>query len=110
LDQLAEARKGFTSDEWRELLLRSIGIEPEELSERQKNALLLRMVPFVERNYNMVELGPRGTGKSHLFQQISPYSHLISGGKATVAKMFVENTQRGRRGLVCQYDVICLMK
>jgi len=107
LDQLAEARKGFTSDEWRELLLRSIGIEPEELSERQKNALLLRMVPFVERNYNMVELGPRGTGKSHLFQQISPYSHLISGGKATVAKMFVENTQRGRRGLVCQYDVIC---
>ena len=61
-------------------------------------------VPFVERNYNLVELGPRGTGKSHLFQQISPYSHLISGGKATVAKMFVNNAS-GQRGLVCQYDV-----
>lgn len=107
LDLLAEARKGFATDEWKELLLRSIGIEPEGLTERQKNALMLRMVPFVERNYNMVELGPRGTGKSHLFQQISPYAHLISGGKATVAKMFVENTQRGRRGLVCQYDVVC---
>ena len=66
----------------------------------------LRMVPFVERNYNMVELGPRGTGKSHLFQQISPYAHLISGGKATVAKMFVNNAN-GQRGLVCQYDVVC---
>jgi len=64
------------------------------------------MVPFVERNYNLVELGPRGTGKSHLFQQISPYSHLISGGKATVAKMFMNNAT-GQRGLVCQYDVVC---
>ena len=68
--------------------------------------VLLRMVPFVERNYNMVELGPRGTGKSHLFQQISPYAHLISGGKATVARMFVNNAN-GQRGLVCQYDVVC---
>ena len=68
--------------------------------------LLLRMVPFVERNYNMVELGPRGTGKSHLFQQVSPYSHLVSGGKATVAQMFVNNAT-GQRGLVCQYDVVC---
>jgi ATP-dependent Lon protease len=64
------------------------------------------MVAFVERNYNLVELGPRGTGKSHLFQQISPYAHLISGGKATVAKMFVNNAS-GQRGLVCQYDVVC---
>jgi predicted ATP-dependent Lon-type protease len=64
------------------------------------------MVPFIERNYNLVELGPRGTGKSHLFQQISPYAHLISGGKATVARMFV-NMASGQRGLVCQYDVIC---
>jgi ATP-dependent Lon protease len=68
--------------------------------------VLLRMAPFVERNFNLVELGPRGTGKSHLFQQISPYSHLISGGKATVAKMFVNNGS-GQRGLVCQYDVVC---
>ncbi len=103
---LAEARKVMTTEEWKSLLFRSIGLEPDQLSERQKNAYLLRMAPFVERNYNIVELGPRGTGKSHLFQQISPYSHLISGGKATVAQMFVNNSN-GQRGLVCQYDVVC---
>ncbi|WP_291982978.1 BREX system Lon protease-like protein BrxL [Candidatus Accumulibacter sp. ACC005] len=107
LDTLAKARQAFSTEEWKCFLLRSIGIESGDLSDRQRNALLLRMVPFVERNYNLVELGPRGTGKSHLFQQVSPYAHLISGGKATVAKMFVENTAKGRRGLVCQYDVVC---
>lgn len=106
LDILAEARKAFTTDEWKEFLLRSIGVEPVGLSQRQRDALMLRMVPFVERNYNLVELGPRGTGKSHLFQQVSPYAHLISGGKATVARMFVNNAT-GQRGLVCQYDVVC---
>jgi ATP-dependent Lon protease len=106
LDNLSEARKAFTSDEWKEFLIRSIGIEPTGLSQRQRDALMLRMVPFVERNYNLVELGPRGTGKSHLFQQVSPYAHLISGGKATVARMFVNNAT-GQRGLVCQYDVVC---
>ncbi|HCF94974.1 MAG TPA: peptidase, partial [Verrucomicrobia bacterium] len=106
LDILAAARNSFSTEEWKEFLLRSIGIEPKDLSTRQCDALLLRMVPFVERNYNMVELGPRGTGKSHLFQQISPYAHLISGGKATVARMFVNNAT-GQRGLVCQYDVVC---
>jgi len=106
LDLLAEARKNFTTEEWKDFLLRSIGLEPGALSDRAKDAFLLRMVPFVERNYNLVELGPRGTGKSHLFQQVSPYAHLISGGKATVAQMFVNNST-GRRGLVCQYDVVC---
>ncbi len=106
LEILEKARKSFNTEEWKEFLLRSIGIEPAKLSERQRNALLLRMVPFVERNYNMVELGPRGTGKSHLFQQVSPHAHLISGGKATVARMFVNNAN-GQRGLVCQYDVVC---
>jgi len=106
LDTLAEARKSFTTDEWKDLLFRSVGIEPKTLSSRQRDALMLRMVPFVERNYNLVELGPRGTGKSHLFQQVSPYAHLISGGKATVARMFVNNAT-GQRGLVCQYDVVC---
>ena len=106
LDILAETRRTFTTDEWKELLLRSIGIEPNGLSARQHDALMLRMVPFVERNYNLVELGPRGTGKSYLFQQISPYAHLVSGGKATVARMFVNNAT-GQRGLVCQYDVVC---
>lgn len=106
LDILTDARKQFSTEEWKDFLLRSTGIEANVLTTRQKDALLLRMVPFVERNYNMVELGPRGTGKSHLFQQISPYAHLISGGKATVAKMFVNNSN-GQRGLVCQYDVVC---
>ncbi|HTD84312.1 MAG TPA: BREX system Lon protease-like protein BrxL, partial [Gemmatimonadaceae bacterium] len=106
LDTLASARRAFTTAEWSDFLIRSIGLEPTVLSERAKLVTLLRMIPFVERNYNMVELGPRGTGKSHLFQQISPYSHLISGGKATVAKMFVNNAS-GQRGLVCQYDVVC---
>ena len=106
LDVMTEARKNYTSDEWRDFLIRSIGLEPSALSQRAKDAILLRMVPFVERNYNMVELGPRGTGKSHLFQQISPYAHLISGGKAIIAKMFVNNAS-GQRGLVCQYDVVC---
>ncbi len=106
LDSLAKARSQFSTSEWKTFLLRSIGIAAETLSERAKDAFLLRMVPFVERNYNLVELGPRGTGKSHLFQQVSPYSHLISGGKATVARMFV-NMSNGQRGLVCQYDVIC---
>jgi ATP-dependent Lon protease len=106
LETLDRARSQFGTEDWKILLLRSIGIEPEGLSVRAKDAFLLRMVPFVERNYNLVELGPRGTGKSHLFQQISPYAHLISGGKATVARMFVNNAT-GQRGLVCQYDVVC---
>ena len=106
VDVLARARGAFTTSEWTDFLLRSIGLEPSGFSDRAKRVALLRMVPFVERNYNLVELGPRGTGKSHLFQQTSPYSHLISGGKATVAKMFVNNAT-GQRGLVCQYDVVC---
>lgn len=106
IEILAAARKAFSSEEWKAFLLRSIGIEPKGLTERQRNALLLRMVPFVERNYNLIELGPRGTGKSHLFQQISPYAHLVSGGKATVAQMFINNST-GQRGLVCLYDVVC---
>lgn len=106
LETLARGRARFSTQEWKDFLLRSIGLEPAMLSERAKDVMLLRMVPFVERNYNMVELGPRGTGKSHLFQQISPYAHLISGGKATVARMFVNNAT-GQRGLVCQYDVVC---
>ena len=106
LGTLLRGRSELTSAEWKRLLLRSIGLEPAALSERAQMIALLRMAPFVERNYNLVELGPRGTGKSHLFQQISPYAHLISGGRATVAKMFVNNAN-GQRGLVCQYDVVC---
>lgn len=106
LPTMVRARRLFTTAEWIAFLIRSIGLEPEALGERGQMVALLRMVPFVERNYNMVELGPRGTGKSHLFQQISPYAHLVSGGKATVAQMFVNNAS-GKRGLVTQYDVVC---
>lgn len=106
LDEMARGRPKFTTAQWKDLLLRSIGFEPESLSPRAQDIMFLRMVPFVERNYNLVELGPRGTGKSHLYQQVSPYSHLVSGGKATVARMFVNNAT-GQRGLVCQYDVVC---
>ncbi len=106
LDVLCQGREQFTTEEWRHFLMRSIGLEPAALSERAQKVVLLRMAAFVERNYNLIELGPRGTGKSHIFQQVSPYSHLISGGKATVAKMFV-NMASGQRGLVCQYDVVC---
>ncbi len=106
LDVLARGRHAFTTEEWRHFLIRSIGLEPAALDERAQRVVVLRMVPFTERNFNLVELGPRGTGKSHIYQQISPYSHLLSGGKATVAKMFV-NMASGQRGLVCQYDVVC---
>jgi ATP-dependent Lon protease len=106
LSELIQGRAHFTTEEWKQLLIRSIGLEPSALSPRAQDVILLRMVPFIERNYNTTELGPRGTGKSHIYQQISPYSHLVSGGKATVAQMFVNNTT-GQRGLVCQYDVIC---
>ena len=106
LDKVAVGRSTLTTREWRDFLLRSVGLEPAALSARAQDVTLLRMVPFVEGNYNLVELGPRGTGKSHLFQQVSPYAHLVSGGKATVARMFV-NMANGQRGLVCQYDVVC---
>jgi len=106
LDILFKGRENYTLEEWKDLLIRSVGMEPSMLSEKAKNVLFVRMIPFVERNYNLIELGPRGTGKSHLYQQISPYSHLVSGGKATVAKMFV-NMGNGERGLVCKYDVVC---
>ena len=106
LEDLSRGRESFTTEEWKRFLIRSVGLEPGVLTEREQDVLLLRMVPFVERNYNMIELGPRGTGKSHLYQQVSPYSHLVSGGKATVARMFVNNAT-GQRGLVAQYDVVC---
>ena len=106
LDDFSVGRQAFSVEEWKQFLIRSVGLEPMAFSERARDLLLLRMVPFVQRNYNIVELGPRGTGKSHLFQQISPYAHLISGGKATVARMFVNNAT-GQRGLVAQYDVVC---
>jgi len=106
LDALNRGRELFNLEEWKRFLIRSIGLEPDTLTPRNRDVVLLRIAPYLERNYNMVELGPRGTGKSHLFQQISPYAHLVSGGKTTVARMFV-NMANGQRGLICQYDVVC---
>ncbi len=106
LEPFYRGREFFTAEEWKRFLIRSVGLEPNALPLRGQDMALMRMVSFVERNYNMVELGPRGTGKSHLFQQVSPYAHLVSGGKATVARMFVNNAT-GQRGLLCQHDVVC---
>jgi uncharacterized protein (TIGR02653 family) len=106
LDTFIEGRRHFTLEQWRGVLLRSVGFELEQLTNREQDILLARMIPFVMNNYNAVELGPRGTGKSHLYQQVSPYAHLISGGRASIANMFV-HMGTGKRGLVAQYDVIC---
>jgi len=102
-----EARRALTRDEWVNLLLRSLGLEPTHPSftPRRKLLSLARLLPLVEKNLNLVELGPRGTGKSFVYQQVSPYCHLISGGQTTVAQMFV-NLSTGQRGLVCLWDVV----
>ncbi len=91
IDRFIEARARFTRDQWIDLLMRSMGYEPDNpyYTIRRKLHYLLRLVPFVEKNYNLVELGPRGTGKSFVYQQLSPYSHLVSGGQTTTAKTFV---------------------
>lgn len=99
------ARKEFTTDEWIDLLIQSIGFNPELFGRRAKLIQLVRLIPFVERNYNLVELGPKGTGKSHIFSEFSPHGMLISGGEVTVPKLFVNNTN-GRIGLVGYWDVV----
>ena len=98
-------RAQFTTDEWIDVLMQSIGLEPEAFSRRDKLIALTRLVPFVERNYNLVELGPKGTGKSHTFSELSPNGALISGGEVTVAKLFVNNAN-GKLGLVGYWDVV----
>lgn len=103
--EVVEARSSFTKEEWMDLLLRSIGFEPHELNEIEKWHFLLRMVPFIEKNYNLVELGPRSTGKSYIFKEVSPYSILLSGGKASAASIFY-NMARRSVGLVGLWDVI----
>lgn len=105
IDELKEGRKRFTEDEWLDIMMRSIGMEPYTLSEREKWLLLLRMVPLVENNFNLCELGPRSTGKSHLYKEISPNSILVSGGQTTVANLFY-NMGRKTIGLVGMWDVV----
>lgn len=100
-----EGRKRFSSEEWIDVLMQSIGFNPEMFSKRLKLLHLLRLVPFVERNYNLIELGPKGTGKSHIYSEMSPYGMLLSGGEVTVAKLFVNNN-RNQLGLVGFWDVV----
>lgn len=106
--KISDKRAAFSKEEWKKLLLRSAGYEPfsEGLDERNLNLLLCRLIPLVEANFNMVELGPRSSGKSYIYKEITPYAILISGGQGSVAQLFVNNTS-GRVGAVGLWDAIC---
>ena len=104
-DGYRETRDKFTTEEWIDLLMQSIGFDPSLFGRRSKLLQLLRLIPFVERNYNLIELGPKGTGKSHIYSEFSPHGQLISGGEITVPKLFVNNAN-GRIGLVGYWDVV----
>ena len=105
MEELKAGRKAFTKEEWIDVLLRSTGMEPDSLKEREKWLLLLRMVPLIENNFNLCELGPRSTGKSHLYKEISPNAILVSGGQTTVANLFY-NMSRKSIGLVGLWDCV----
>ena len=105
INELKQGRKAFTKEEWMDVMLRSIGMEPDMLNDREKWLLLARMIPLVENNFNLCELGPRSTGKSHLYKEISPNSILVSGGQTTVANLFY-NMARKTVGLVGLWDCV----
>ncbi len=104
-DAYIESRKEFSTEEWIDLLIQSIGLDPEKLGSRSKLLQLLRLIPYCERNYNLIELGPKGTGKSHIYSEFSPHGILISGGEVTVPKLFVNNSS-GKLGLVGYWDTV----
>jgi ATP-dependent Lon protease len=104
-DQYLERRQAFTLDEWMDLLMQTIGFNPKKFTRRGKLLQLSRLVPYCERNYNLIELGPKGTGKSHIFSEFSPHGILISGGEVTVPKLFVNNSN-GKIGLVGYWDCV----
>ena len=105
LDGYQMGREAFTTEEWVDVMVRSTGLDPEQLGRRSKLFMLTRLIPYCERNYNLVELGPKGTGKSHVFSELSPHGILISGGDVTPAKLFVNNSN-GRIGLVGYWDSV----
>jgi len=105
MDEVFQARSQFNTDEWMDVLLRSVGMEPANLEQRVKWHLIARMIPFVENNYNVCELGPRGTGKSHVYKECSPNSILVSGGQTTVANLFYNMSSR-QVGLVGMWDIV----
>ncbi len=104
-DGYLEARKQFSTDEWIDLLIQSIGFNPELFGKRSKLTQLIRLIPFCERNYNLIELGPKGTGKSHIYSEFSPHGILVSGAEISVPKLFVNNSS-GKIGLVGYWDVV----
>jgi ATP-dependent Lon protease len=106
-DAYLEGRKQFTTDEWIDGLMQSIGLDPDAFGRRSKLIQLVRLIPFCERNYNLIELGPKGTGKSHVYSEFSPHGTLVSGGEATLAKLFINNTT-GKIGLVGYWDVVAM--
>jgi ATP-dependent Lon protease len=107
LEEVKAKRPGFTATEWKRVIVRSLGLDPECFTDRQLDLWLVRLVPYVEDNYNVVEFGPRGTGKSYCYREFSPYAILISGGETTVASLFGWNVGRAiRTGLVSQWDVV----
>ncbi len=105
IEEYKSARKAFTKDAWIDVLMQSIGLNPEEFTQRSKLLQLARLVPFVENNYNLIELGPKGTGKSHIYSEMSPHAILISGGEVSKAKLFVNNSN-GEIGLVGYWDIV----
>ena len=105
VEEYKEARTKFSTEEWIDCLMQSIGLNPAEFTKRSKLLQLTRLVPFVENNYNLIELGPKGTGKSHIFSELSPHGMLISGGEVSKAKLFVNNSS-GDIGLVGYWDVV----
>lgn len=105
VEEFKEGRKFFSKEEWIDILLQTMGLNPEEFTFRSKLLQLTRLVPFVENNYNLIELGPKGTGKSHVFSELSPHAILISGGEVSKAKLFVNNSS-GEIGLVGYWDVV----
>ena len=105
-DEFLKARAQFTTDEWMDVLMQSVGFNPEPFTRRGKLLTLIRLIPFCERNYNLLELGPKGTGKSHIYAEFSPHGMLISGSEVTAPKLFVSNAT-GKIGLVGYWDCIC---
>ncbi|MBC7105499.1 MAG: BREX system Lon protease-like protein BrxL, partial [Firmicutes bacterium] len=106
LDEVREKRRLFSREDWLDFLLRSAGVEPAQMPYRLKLLYLARLIPLVENNYNLVEFGPRGTGKSFVYREISPYAILVSGGDVTVPSLFISYTGKGRIGLVGLWDVV----
>ena len=107
LEEFKELRRKFSKEEWIDLILQTLGLNPEEFTNRSKLLQVARLIPYAENNYNLIELGPKGTGKSHIYSELSPHGILVSGGEITKAKLFVNNSN-GEIGLVGYWDVVAL--